>query len=81
MFCGNYILSGIFDKCYIFIRKNKNVEVITPTFIIQPEKGTVPILKPVPLELGIFGTLSLLKFFRGTVPFKKINSEKRLYFI
>ena len=37
MFCGNYILSGIFDKCYIFIRKNKNVEVITPTFIIQPK--------------------------------------------
>ena len=40
------------------------------------EKGTVPILKSVPLGPGLFGTLSLLKFFRGAVSFKKINSEK-----
>ncbi len=42
MFCGNYILSGILDKCYIFIKNNKNVEVdllTTPTFIIEPIKG------------------------------------------
>jgi len=35
------------------------------------EKGTVPFLKSVPLGPGLFGTLSLLKFFRGNVPFKK----------
>ena len=35
------------------------------------EKGTVPILKSVPLGPGLFGTLSLLKFFRGAVSFKK----------
>lgn len=45
MFCGNYILSGILDKCYIFIKNNKNVEVdflTTPTFIIEPSKITLP---------------------------------------
>ena len=35
MFCSNYILSGILDKCIIFTKKCW--DFFTPTFIIEPK--------------------------------------------